>query len=176
MPFYEIYHSVHLTTEQRQALATQITDLHCTKFTTPSFFVHIRFIPQDTSDGTYFMGGKPRTSCSNRIIGILRVSPKRTKSDFDYLAEKIEKAWYDVIGGSIEDLEKRIMMVTFTQMITIREGGMAIPEAGQEGKWFQEHMEYFREMGEKGLEDFGDLLKELQEREDLKKLVQKISH
>jgi phenylpyruvate tautomerase PptA (4-oxalocrotonate tautomerase family) len=172
MPFYEIYHSTPLTLDQRQALATKITDLHCTKFTTPSFFVHVRFIPQDASDGTYFMGGKPRTACSNRIIGILRVSPKRTKSDFDSLSEMIEKAWYNVVKGSIQDTEKRIMMVTFTQMITIREGGMAIPEAGQEDVWFKEQMDYFREMDGKGLEDFGDLLKELQEREDLKKLTQ----
>jgi hypothetical protein len=63
-------------------------------------------------------------------------------------------------------------MVSFTPMITARELGLTIPEAGQEGKWFKEIMPHVKEQAEvKGLDDFKDMLQELEEREDLKKLV-----
>ncbi|KAM5378777.1 hypothetical protein ACJZ2D_004250 [Fusarium nematophilum] len=175
MPFYEVHHSLPLTPDQRQSLASSITYLHCTAFTTPSFFVHVHFKAHDASDGSYFMAGKPRTTNSNRIIGIVRTSPARSKSDFDTLAAKIEETWYDVVGswpGEGSDETKRLLMVTFVPMVTIREGGMAIPEAGHEGGWLKSQMPYIREMGEeRGVEDFADLLREMNEREDLKLLV-----
>lgn len=63
-------------------------------------------------------------------------------------------------------------MITFYPMVAAREAGMTIPEAGKEGPWFKEQMPYMKKMSEeKGLEDFTDMLRELEEREDLKKLV-----
>jgi hypothetical protein len=64
-------------------------------------------------------------------------------------------------------------MISFSPMITARELGMVIPEAGQEGKWFKEIMPYAKEQAEvKGLEDFKDMLRELEERDDLKKKME----
>lgn len=178
MPIYQIYHSYPLTREQRQKLATAITDLHCTTFTTPSFFVHIRFIFQDANDETYFMAGKPRTTNTNRIVGIVRTSPARSKSDFDTLGEKIEDAWYRSLEPTPSGAEtallaeaKRLLLVTFTPLIAIREGGMTIPEAGKEGEWFKEKLPYIKERASKGNEDFAGMVKELDEREDLKQLL-----
>jgi hypothetical protein len=63
-------------------------------------------------------------------------------------------------------------MISFYPMIAAREAGMTIPEAGSEGAWFKEQMPYMKNMSEgKGLSDFTDMLKELEEREDLKKLI-----
>ncbi|PWY74480.1 putative cis-3-chloroacrylic acid dehalogenase [Aspergillus sclerotioniger CBS 115572] len=181
MPLYKVYHSYPITDEQRQALATSITNLHCETFTTPSFFVHIRFIPHDASDGNYFMAGRPRLINSNYIVGIVRTSPARSKSTFDALAAKIETAWYEAVhsqpfkglDNDEHDTErKRLRMVTFTPMITIREGGMAIPEAGTEGTWLKEQLPFIKQMSEReGLDDFTEMLREIEEREDLKRLV-----
>lgn len=190
MPIYEVYHSFPLTATERQHLATSITNLHCTAFTTPSFFVHVRFVAQDATDGTYYMAGKPRMENTNRIIGIVRQSPSRKKEDFDRLAVQIEDAWYAALkaddDGSdakvngndagvdadrYDDL-KRLLVVVFTPMIAIREGGMEIPTAGQEGQWLKSQMPFFKEMAEKrGLTDYEDMLAELESREDLKELL-----
>lgn len=63
-------------------------------------------------------------------------------------------------------------MVSFYPMVAAREAGMIIPEAGDEGSWFKEQMPYMKKMSEeKGLDDFTDMLRELEEREDLKKMV-----
>lgn len=182
MPFYEVFHSCTLNPEARQSLASAITDLHCKTFTTPSFFVHIRFKAEDASDGSYFMAGKPRQTNCNRIVGLVRNSSARTKSDFDTLAAKIEGAWNDAVGMtqpdesgvlSPEDESKRLLMVTLVPMVTIREGGMEIPEAGQEGWWLKSQLPYIKHMAqERGIEDFADLLKELDSREDLKRLLE----
>lgn len=181
MPFYEVYHSYPFTDVQRQALATSITELHCAAFTTPSLFVHVRFIKHDATDGTYFMAGKPRVINTNRIISLVRTSPSRPKSAFDALAADIEKAWYEALkapnGGpndqSSDSEAMRLLLVIFTPMVSIRENGMTIPEAGNEGPWLKENLLAFREMADsRGLTDFGDLLQELEEREDLKKLLQ----
>ncbi|KAM3500172.1 hypothetical protein MY11210_009543 [Beauveria gryllotalpidicola] len=181
MPFYEVHHSYPLTNGQRQFVARSITDLHCAVFTTPSFFVHVQFVAHDINDRNYFMAGKPRTNNSNRIIGVVRTSPARKKSDFDALAAKIESAWYDAlkepdtagqeIPGSDTDAQ-RLLMVTFLPMVAIREGGMAIPEAGQEGGWLKQQLPYIKQMSNRGLGDFADLLEELKERDDLRKLLQ----
>ncbi|KAF4964308.1 hypothetical protein FSARC_7753 [Fusarium sarcochroum] len=177
MPFYEIHHSYALTDEQRQSIAHSITNLHCAAFTTPSFFVHVQFISHDVSDRTYFMAGKPRTFNSNRIIGVVRTSPARTKADFDSLAARIEAAWYKALTAEKEGLShaeeaKRLLMVTFVPMVTIREGGMEIPEAGQEGGWLKQQLPYIQEMSNKGLGDFAGLLDELQSRDDLREMLQ----
>jgi hypothetical protein len=65
-----------------------------------------------------------------------------------------------------------VQMIAFYPMLAAREAGMTIPEAGQEGSWFKEQMPYMKKMSEeKGLQDFTDMLRELESREDLKKLV-----
>lgn len=152
MPFYQIYRSYPLDQDQRQSIASSITNLHCRAFTTPSFFVHVHFIHEDSGSGNYFLAGKPHTATSNRIIGIVRTSATRPKAAFDELGAQIEGAWYDALKiaapaekkeWSQDGEEKRLMMVTFVPMVTIREGGMAIPEAGQEGGWLKGQMPFF---------------------------------
>ncbi|EEU38224.1 uncharacterized protein NECHADRAFT_102460 [Fusarium vanettenii 77-13-4] len=181
MPYYQVYHSYRLDQEQRQSIAASITDLHCKTFTTPSFFVHVHFIQEESSAGNYFLAGTAHTATSNRIVGIVRTSATRPKSAFDELGAQIEGAWYDAlkIAAPVDkkewsegDEKKRLTMVTFVPMVTIREGGMAIPEAGQEGGWLKGQMPYFEEMSGKGIADFTDLLEELKERDDLKNLLQ----
>ncbi|KXH52114.1 hypothetical protein CNYM01_00445 [Colletotrichum nymphaeae SA-01] len=161
--------------KQRESIALSITNLHCSTFSTPAFFVHVNFIKQEpkSDDGTYFMAGKSHTSNSNRIVALVRTSASRTKDDLDALAAKIEDAWNGAVKEPGEEAEfdeaKRLLMVVFTPMLAIREGGMAIPDAGHEEAWLKQQLPYFKEMSEKhGVKDFTDLLEELKQMESLK--------
>ena len=99
MPLYEIKHSVPLTRDQRTELASRITKLHATTFTTPSFFVNVNFVDIDATVENYFVAGKPRPNGCNRLTGMVRTSEKRTKHDFDTHIEKLESIWNLVVRG-----------------------------------------------------------------------------
>jgi phenylpyruvate tautomerase PptA (4-oxalocrotonate tautomerase family) len=99
MPLYEIQHSSPLTRQQKTELASQITHLHATTFTTPSLFVNIHFTDIDATEENYFIAGRARTNGCNRFTGMVRTSEKRAKKDFDTLAEKIEGIWNLVVRG-----------------------------------------------------------------------------
>ncbi|KAF9874220.1 hypothetical protein CkaCkLH20_08203 [Colletotrichum karsti] len=183
MPFYKVEHTYPLSAAQRQSVATAITNLHCAAFDTPAFFVHVSFAKHEAGsadDGTYFMAGKPHSDNSNRIVAMVRSSPGRTKADWDKLAADIEGAWDDAVGirrdgapGAGLDEAKRLLMVVFTPMVAIREGGMAIPEAGHEAAWLKEQIPYFKTMSEvHGVQDFTDMLEELRHREAFKGLLE----
>ncbi|KAF4954256.1 hypothetical protein FSARC_12193 [Fusarium sarcochroum] len=170
MPFYQVYHSCRLKKVQRQDFAAAITQLHCEAFTTPPFFVHVCFYQEHNGDDAYFVAGKSHQATSNRVIGNVRSSAPFSKADFDDLGAKIEAAWYDALKLSPptekalwkrEDEARRLIMVTFLPMITTREGGMAIPDAGHEETWLKEHKPYFESMSNKGIENFSDLLSEI---------------
>ena len=152
MPLYEVHHSVPLSRSQKTELASEITRLHTTTFTTPSLFVNLNFIDVDASSENYFIAGQPRPGGSNRITGMVRTSEKRLKKDFDTLAEKIEGAWNMVVrgieplpetadGGSKEKDKKkgqpeesekereamRLHAVFLYPMVAARESGIVIP-------------------------------------------------
>lgn len=56
MPWYNIDHVIPLTREQCNKLAQRITDLHAQTFTTPKFFVNVRY--RDASDDWAYIAGK----------------------------------------------------------------------------------------------------------------------
>jgi Putative oxalocrotonate tautomerase enzyme len=187
----QVHHSYPLEPSERQELALSITKLHATAFTTPSFFVNVRFISHDASDKSYFIAGKSREDSTNRILGYVRTSSSRTKADFDSLAEKIEDAWKAAVYGPLIEegkekgkrekevdesersrLARKLLVVAFVPMVAVREGGLAIPEAGKEAAWFKENMKHFQEQSELGNEDYTEMLRELKERDDLKKMTQ----
>lgn len=181
MPYYEVYHSYPLTSEQQQEIASAITNLHAITFTTPSLFVHVQFIKSDESGSTvHFMAGTRRSAQTNRIIGIVRTSAKRTKADFDQLAQRIENAWYSALGVSFNESTqqlppseegKKLTLVAFTPLLHVREWGLAAPEVGKEGEWVKELLPYMQRIAETGNKDVANMLKEFEEREDLKKLL-----
>ena len=189
MPYYEIEHSYPLEPSQRQELASTITKLHSHTFTTPSIFVNVHFKACDATDYSYYVAGEPRNTNTNRIHANVRTG-SRTKKDFDDLAAKIEGAWKDAIDGEkitegkdkgkrkgeVDETDrqreaKELLFVVFSPMITVRERGMVICEAGKEAEFYKENMSYIKEMAELGEQDFKGMLEELETREDLKKLV-----
>lgn len=171
MPLYEVTHSYPLTAEQRQHLAGEITRLHATAFTTPSLFVNVIFKQENPNGGTFFIAGKQRASNTNRISGHVRTSPQRTKADFDALAASIEEAWYATVKSNDADgaatAGKKLHGIFFIPLITVRENGIPVPDAGKEAEWFREQMPAFKKAVESGDTDVADMLRELQERSDL---------
>jgi phenylpyruvate tautomerase PptA (4-oxalocrotonate tautomerase family) len=175
MPLYEIQHSVPLTRHQKSELASQITHLHATTFTTPSLFVNINFTDVDASAESYFIAGKPRPNGCNRITGMVRTSEKRAKKDFDTLAEKIEGVWNLVVRGiehqpeesaksgegdnkekekkkgQLEETEKereakRLHAVFLYPMVAARESGVVIPTVSETSPLLTIRMVSFKSM------------------------------
>ena len=185
---HQVHHSYPLKPAEKQKLAESLTHLHATTFTVPSVFIHVRFSSHDATAHSYFVGGKPRTDCTNHILGYVRTSSSRTKAHFDGLAEKIEEAWRAAVYGDmieegqnkgkrqkeVDELERdkvarKLLVTAFLPMSAIREGGLALPEVGKEPGWYKENMDYFQKKADDENDElYKEMLTELQERDDLK--------
>ena len=87
----------------------------------------------------------------NRIIAFVRSSASRTKEHYDKLAERIENAWYVVLGERTEGIDeedvnrqekekkessnsekkaKELLSIALVGNLVVREYGYAIPEVG----------------------------------------------
>ena len=65
-----------------------------------------------------------------------------------------------------------LLAIAFVPIVATREMGLALPEAGDEAKWLTDNKEYFQNMAEmKGDENVAGMLRELEQRQDLKKLL-----
>ncbi|KAK5211858.1 hypothetical protein LTR67_008619 [Exophiala xenobiotica] len=113
---------------------------------------------------------------------MVRTSPSRTKAVFDDLAARIEKAWYDAVGGPSTDADsdsasedkasKKMHFITFYPMIAARENGVTIPDAGNESSWLKDNMPYFKSQAyDHGDSNFKQMIEEIDQREDLKGLL-----
>jgi len=186
MPLYEICHSHPLSKHQKDIIAQGITHLHSTTFLTPSLYVNVRFTrPEPTGD--FYLAGKAKDITSpNRILAEVRVSPSRTKEMFDELALKIQDVWYDAVNNAgdhkgrsnghvdsiAEKKAKKLHFVVFAPIVTALENGVNLPSAGKEGTWLKDNMAYFKEQAEvHGDEEFRDMLREINERPDLRALI-----
>ncbi|KIW67810.1 hypothetical protein PV04_07036 [Phialophora macrospora] len=193
MPLYQVLHGIPLTPYQKSLLAERITVLHSTEYLTPTLFVNVIFQPAEPV-GDFFLAGKPYNNgvtSPNRIMGTVRTGPKRTKERFDHFAKKLEAAWYEVVNGpkqagqangtnghhgelsKEEQRARKLHIVGFDGVITGIENGVVLPSADNEGTWLKDNMAYFKEQAEVyDDQPFQDLLKELQDRPDLRKLIE----
>jgi hypothetical protein len=136
-----------LTPYQKSLLAERITVLHSTEYLTPSLFVNVIFRPAEPV-GEFFLAGKPYNNgvtSPNRIMGTVRMGPKRTKERFDNFAKKLEAAWYEVVNGpkqagqangtnghhgelsKEERRARKLHIVGFDGVITGIENGVVLP-------------------------------------------------
>jgi len=193
MPVYQVIHNIPLTRYQKDTLAQRITILHGTEYLTPSLFVNVNFVHSKPT-GDFYLAGKPYNgglTSPNIIQGTVRTSPKRTKERWNDFAKTLEAAWYEVVNGPKEkgdssganghhgELSKeerrarKLHLVGFSGVITGIENGVVLPSADNEGQWLKDNLAYFKEQAEVyDDEPFQDLLQELKDRPDLKKLLE----
>ncbi|KAE9376498.1 hypothetical protein N431DRAFT_479742 [Stipitochalara longipes BDJ] len=183
MPLYEVSHCIPLSREQKDAFAEFITDLHSTTFVTPRLFVNIAF-DQPGPIGAIYSGGKSRgQTLPNYIRATVRVGPSRPKEKYDEMATKILSRWDEVVNDATlgahsfdkltakeENNVKKLQAIVFCPMVAALENGVIVPGAGDEGTWLKDNMAYFQEQVDVHDDnDIRDMLKEMSEREDLKK-------
>ena len=146
MPYYEVNHTTLLTSSQKQDLASALTTLHSTRFTTPRMFVNVKFT--DISSTPFYIAGKPATR--SHILAHVRTGPSRTNKDFTDLCADIFSAWNEImplpkVKRSAPDEDRSLYSVFVLGDIEAgMEAGFAIPEAGKDGEWLAENMGAFR--------------------------------
>lgn len=166
MPYYEVNHAILLTSSQKADLASSITALHSTRFSTPRMFVNVKFT--DISQTPFFIGGKPRTK--SHILAHVRTGPSRSNKDFNALCADLAAAWDEIVPlpkvkRSAPDEDRALYSVFVLGDIAAgMEAGFEIPEAGKDGEWLAENMGAFKARAESGEEEFVELVKEVEER------------
>ncbi|KAJ7107845.1 hypothetical protein C8R44DRAFT_804339 [Mycena epipterygia] len=169
MPLYEVWHSYPLIEAQRADLAQRITAIHCTVFTVPAAFVHVRFTNYAATE--HYMGGKKRTGTLNMVIGNVRQGPSRTRDLYESLCRQLEAAWTASIsepatqGGAHAHFAGALVLGTVTAGY---EQGFMVPEAGQDVEWTRENLPKFQALADDGNEFCRDMIAELRTREDFK--------
>ncbi|ETS73806.1 hypothetical protein PFICI_14752 [Pestalotiopsis fici W106-1] len=168
MPMYEIEHIAPLQSEQKDALALAITEIHSNKFTTPRLFVNVKIT--DAAKQETYVAGRPRAS--NRITAHVRTSAARTQQDFDQLCNDVHVAWSSIVHPAHptkppQDQELRAVFI-LGDITAAWEAGFTVPPAGQDAQWAKENMAAFQDKANNGDEDFADLVEELKTRDEFK--------
>ncbi|KAG9237051.1 hypothetical protein BJ875DRAFT_522419 [Amylocarpus encephaloides] len=170
MPFYHIHHVTSLSSDQRQALAKFITNLHSQTFNTPSLFVNIKFTHISNAEPEdFFVGGKA-VGGKNYILANVRGGGDRGAEAFEGLAEKVEDAWDAVVigtGGRGRGRGKELHACFVFPGLFGRERGMTLPLAGEDGQWLEDNWYHFEEMAKNGDDEFKDLIEEVGKRSEL---------
>lgn len=173
MPYYEVNHTTPLLPSQKSDLALRLTQIHSTRFATPRLFVNVRFTDltasSPTDATTLYVGGHQRSK--SHILAHVRTGASRTSADFDALCAEIAGAWEEIVEPMPkvrrgEEGGDRGLYSVFVlgDIVAGREAGFAIPGAGGDGEWLVENMGAFRARAEGGEVEFGELVREVEER------------
>lgn len=99
MPLYTITHTTPLSGTKKDKLASALTTLHATKFTTPKMFVNVRFVnAEHTHVETYVAGKSMEGKENNYLEAHVRAGAERPKALFAELAEEMVKIWEEVVS------------------------------------------------------------------------------
>ncbi|KAF2829498.1 hypothetical protein CC86DRAFT_465099 [Ophiobolus disseminans] len=175
MPHYEIHHICGLDYDQKDQLATDITNLHCTLFSTPSAFVNVSFQHHPPlAEYTFFVGGKRRAT--NFIHAHLRPRGPDNAPKLQHLVREIMRIWDERAHtessiwrnkdkgkdeGRLDDHRALHNVFIYEDVAAGAEQGFVLPVAGQEGEWVQENIEAFKKRAEMGDESVKQLLLEV---------------
>jgi phenylpyruvate tautomerase PptA (4-oxalocrotonate tautomerase family) len=185
MPLYEIHHSCDFTKSQRQSIASAITNLHCTTFSTPSAFVNVIFQPNYTMDApsNIYVGGS--SHCTNYIIGHLRPRPNNDEK-LTHVVKTISAIWNEharpednmngVLGrfarkagvvytpkrgdGRLDDERTLHNVFLMEDIVAGMEQGFMLPKAGKDVEWARENMEEFARRAKDGDESMKKMMRE----------------
>ncbi|KAF2631260.1 hypothetical protein BU25DRAFT_386290 [Macroventuria anomochaeta] len=155
MPLYEIHHSCTLTASQQSAIASGITSLHCTTFSTPSAFVNTTFHPTSTTSPQIYVGGSPQRT--NYILGHLRPRPNNAEK-LSHIVKTITAIWNE----HARPVDSRALHNVFLMedIVAGAEQGFVLPVPGKDGEWVRENMGEFERRAGDGDESVRALVQE----------------
>ncbi|RFU25134.1 hypothetical protein B7463_g11195, partial [Scytalidium lignicola] len=162
MPFFEVYHIIDLTAEQKSTLAKAFTVAHSRRFTTLEQFVNIRF--NNVADEDVYVGGYPRRF--NRIFCNVRPGGGRSQEAFQALCHDLAGHWAEIVGTE-GDKNLRSVFVVAALAAGI-EVGLDFPTAGNDQTWVQDNKDTFKRLADAGDRDFVNVMKELEIRPEFK--------
>ena len=108
-----------LSAEQRSAVATAITEIHCSETTAPPTFVHVQFHDAPANQSTPYA-----------VHGGLRAG--RGDDVTDRIIKRTTEAVAAIAGVGPDDVSMR---TSHTPASWIYEGGRVMPEPGEEDAW-----------------------------------------
>ncbi|EWC44318.1 hypothetical protein DRE_01144 [Drechslerella stenobrocha 248] len=152
MPFYQILHSVELSPEQKDALATAITNAHCGATGALKLFVNIEF--HHNTNPYQYVGGQRRPN--NKIIGFTRSRGTVGADLMNDVVSEVNDQWNKIVGS---DGEKELGALWITDgILTGIEFGHMLPKAFEDNDWFEEHKKDFERRAALGDQVFVDAL------------------
>lgn len=122
MPLYNLACSAALSADQRQAVATAITEAHCSTTDAPAEFVNVVFLDN------YPLPASQRIS----LLGGVRTGGNRTPETVARLRQALHRG----IAEAIDQPESAVgLSLVGVPSHWIVEGGEVMPEPGAEAAW-----------------------------------------
>ncbi len=118
-----------LANDQRERIATSITDIHHEVARAPRYFVQVIF--NDLEPGSHFVGG--REASPDQIWMRADIRAGRTQEQKEQLLTRIAQAVSEVTGSSREDIWVYISDIPGPSVL---EFGQVLPLPGGENEWF----------------------------------------
>lgn len=129
MPTYVVTTSEgRLSPSQKQDIAAQITDIHCSTTGAPAYFAQVIFF--EVTEGNYFLAGKPLQKDNIFVHGEIRAgrdSTTKEKLILDIMASIASTA-----KAEVSNVQVYILDVPARQ---IAEWGQILPNPGEEAAW-----------------------------------------
>lgn len=121
MPLYDIEHVVPLSAAEQAAIAQAFTDCHAQRFTTPKFFINVRFT--NATEQPIYRGG---ILCKyNRAILRTRAGGERNKALYNEHCKQLVSLWNNLLGTENgRELETVWVQASLTTAV---EAGIARP-------------------------------------------------
>jgi phenylpyruvate tautomerase PptA (4-oxalocrotonate tautomerase family) len=145
MPTYTVRTAnLSLDDDQRQRIASAITEVHSGSTGAPGYFAQVFF--DGAPQAAHFIGGRPNPVPHVYVHGLIRAG--RTAEQKRRLLEGIRDRVREVAGVGTEDIWVYVQEIVAEQMI---EFGRTLPEPGREAEWRRgfspETIEDFRRAG-----------------------------
>jgi phenylpyruvate tautomerase PptA (4-oxalocrotonate tautomerase family) len=128
MPIYECTSPAGLVDDStKENLAKEITLIHCDATGSPASFVNVLF--HETHEGSYFVGGRP--SGHSLVVGTIRQG--RDIQTRQAILSELSHMWTRLTGQPASEL---LIALTEIPSGSVMEGGLVLPQPGQERGWF----------------------------------------
>jgi phenylpyruvate tautomerase PptA (4-oxalocrotonate tautomerase family) len=139
MPIYQcICPEGLLDQSTREAIAQEITRIHCDATGVPPSFVNVMFTAMP--GGTYFVGGRP--AAHTVLNGAIRTG--RDLATRQRVLRELSQMWARLTGQAEGEL---LITLWESPPENVMEAGLIFPPLGQEEQWFEENRAKLTELG-----------------------------